>query len=222
MAAGNALHRLPKVLPIFPLTGALLLPRGRLPLHIFEPRYRAMTQASLAGDRMIGMIQPRAAAATAETVGDRDRVYETGCAGRIVTFSELDDGRFLITLEGMCRFRVDEELPMVEGYRRVRPDFAPFYRDLADAASAIGIDRDRLLESVRSYLRAKDLAADWDAIADTPDDVLVVALAMLCPFAPGEKQALLESPDESARADLLISLLDMGTRDIHGPASALH
>lgn len=217
-APDPAAARLPAVLPIFPLTGALLLPRGRLPLHIFEPRYRAMTQAALAADRMIGMIQPRTAGT--ETVGDGDHVYEIGCAGRIVAFSELDDGRFLITLEGLCRFRIVAELPLVDGYRRVQPDFTAFLDDLKDSADDhLRLDRERLLACVRDYLRARDLAADWKAMSDISDDMLVVALAMLCPFAPGEKQALLESPDIPTRADLLISLLEMGGRDILGPTS---
>lgn len=204
---------LPDVLPIFPLNGALLLPRGHLPLHVFEPRYRRMTEAALASERMIGMIQPRSA--ESETVEDDASVYETGCAGRIISFTEADDGRFLITLRGICRFRIAEELPLLDGYRRVRPDFASFRDDLQESED-VAVDRDRLLATVRSYVRAKELTADWDAIKEASDEALVIALAMMCPFEPREKQALLECSGIGARTELLISLLDMGVRASDG------
>src|SRR5215469_1964214 len=135
---------LPSILPIFPLTGVLLLPRGRLPLNIFEPRYLAMTRDALAGERLIGMVQPSDLAAA----GNNPPVYLTGCAGRITSFTETDDGRFLITLTGISRFRIHEELPLVEGYRRVVPDWEPFARDLGNEEER-GFDRERLMRGLK-------------------------------------------------------------------------
>lgn len=206
--------RLPEVIPIFPLAGALLLPRGHMPLHVFEPRYRRMTEAAIAGDRVIGMIQPRRA--ERETAEDGASIYDTGCAGRIVSFTEAEDGRFLIMLRGVSRFRVVHELPLLDGYRRVEADFSPYTEDMVEPAR-IGLDRDRLLSTVRSYVRAKELTADWEAIKEASDDALVIALAMMCPFEPREKQALLECRGGDDRTELLISLLDMG---VHASGSA--
>jgi hypothetical protein len=212
------LGTLPEILPIFPLTGALLLPRGHLPLHIFEPRYRKMTEAALSGERMIGMVQPRDP--DSETIGDDGRIYETGCAGRIVSFTEVDGGRFLLTLRGVCRFRIAEELPLLDGFRRVRPDYEPYRQDVEEPAHA-ALDRERLLGVVHRYVHVKSLTADWPAIKEASDDELVVALSMMCPFEPREKQALLESRDLAARAGLLTSLLEMGIRDADNPGSGI-
>jgi len=206
----RTLGSLPPVLPIFPLTGVLLLPRGHLPLHIFEPRYRAMTEAALRTERMIGMVQPRAA--TSDSVADDADVYPTGCAGRIVSFAETDDGRFLITLRGVCRFAIVEELPLQEGFRRVRADFARYAGDL-DASAPGGFDRDRLLDLVRRFLEVRQLGVDWDAINGASDEALVTALAMSCPFAPPEKQPLREAPTLAARGDLLTSIIEIALRD---------
>src|SRR5271169_5086480 len=149
---------LPAILPIFPLTGVLLLPRGRLPLNIFEPRYLAMTRDALAGERLIGMVQP----SDPRVAGDNPAVYQTGCAGRITSFSETDDGRFLITLTGVSRFRIKEELPLLSGYRRVVADWQDFAADRdADAA---GFDRGRLVAGLRSFFTQRQVQADWDAI----------------------------------------------------------
>jgi hypothetical protein len=212
------LGALPEILPIFPLTGALLLPRGHLPLHIFEPRYRKMTEAALSGERMIGMVQPRDP--DLETVGDNGRVYETGCAGRIVSFTEVEGGRFLLTLRGVCRFRIAEELPLHDGFRRVRPDYAPYRQDVEEPVGA-ALDREVLIGAVHRYVHAKELTADWSAIKEASDDELVVALSMMCPFEPREKQALLECRDLAARAALLASLLEMGIRDADSPGSGI-
>ena len=194
---------LPATLPIFPLPGALLLPRGRLPLNIFEPRYLNMTRDALASDRLIGMIQP-----SGDPAGAAPPLYRTGCAGRITAFSETDDGRYLITLTGLCRFDLVREVPAVGGYRRVLADFAPYAADLA-TATEISIDRDRLVNALRAYFIRRDIAADWDAIAETPDEGLVTSLAMLCPFEPSEKQALLQSPDLTERGRVLTALIEM-------------
>jgi Lon protease-like protein len=195
---------LPSILPIFPLTGVLLLPRGRLPLNIFEPRYLAMTRAALAGERLIGMVQP----SDPRVAGDDPTVYPTGCAGRITSFSETDDGRFLITLTGISRFRIREELPLLEGYRRVVPEWSEFAGDL-QAEDEAGFDRDRLLRGLRAYFQHHQIQADWDAITAVPGERLVTSIAMICPFEPSEKQALLEAPDLEERAQLLTAIVEM-------------
>lgn len=198
-------------LPVFPLAGVLLLPRGHLPLNIFEPRYLAMVDDALASDRMIGMIQPAEPNSRAEVPA----LYETGCAGRITALEETEDGRYLITLTGICRFRVTAEVPTTRGYRRCQVDWTPFRGDLgapdedAEHAGDHGLDRDRLGRALEPYFRLQGIKANWDAIAETPDERLVTSLAMICPFDPPEKQALLEAPDLVQRAEMMISLLEM-------------
>lgn len=195
---------LPSILPIFPLTGVLLLPRGKLPLNIFEPRYLAMTGDALASDRLIGMVQP----SDPRNTGDNPPVYPTGCAGRITTFAETDDGRFLITLTGTCRFRIREELPLLEGYRRVVPDWSGFIYDL-DSEEEPGFDRERLMRGLRAYFQQHRISADWDSIGSVPGERLITSVAMVCPFEPSEKQALLEASDLSERARLLTAIVEM-------------
>ena len=195
---------LPSILPIFPLTGVLLLPRGRLPLNIFEPRYLAMTRDALASERVIGMVQP----SDPRVAADNPPVYPTGCAGRITSFAETEDGRFLITLTGTSRFRIREELPLLEGYRRVVPEWREFARDLENEDEA-GFDRDRLLRGLRAYFRQHQISADWDAVTAVPGERLVTSIAMICPFEPSEKQALLEAPDLDERARLLTAIVEM-------------
>ena len=194
---------LPASLPIFPLPGALLLPGGRLPLNIFEPRYLNMVRDALAGERLIGMIQP---SEESEDPGSAE-TYRTGCVGRIVAFSETDDGRYLITLAGLIRFDVAEELPLEEGYRRVAANFERFRDDLIEDTE--GIDRDSLLEALRAYFEVTGLDSDWSAVEKAPDESLVTSLAMACPFDPPEKQALLEAMTLSDRAETLITILRM-------------
>jgi len=204
MAPQRGVAALPTILPIFPLPGVLLLPHGRLPLRIFEPRYLAMTRAALAGERLIGMVQPNDPA-----VSDANPpVYPIGCAGRITSFTETDDGLFLITLTGISRFRIREELPLLEGYRRVVPEWADFARDL-EADENAGFDRDRLIRGLKGFFQHHQISADWDAIASTPVDRLVTSIAMMCPFEPSEKQALLEASDLDDRARLLTAIVEM-------------
>jgi uncharacterized protein len=194
---------LPDRLVLFPLTGALLLPGGVLPLNIFEPRYLAMTDAALGEGRMIGMIQPL------ESKGDGgDRpTYKTGCAGRIIEFRESGDGRYLINLEGVSRFDVAEELPRIELFRRVRPDWSRYTGD-ADEIELPDFDAARLVEKLTPFLRRHRIKADLSAANSVPAVRLVDAVAMMGPFAPAEKQALLEAaPAERAR--LLTKLVDM-------------
>ena len=211
----TSLNRLPRLLPIFPLAGVLLLPRGRLPLNIFEPRYLAMVEDALAADRMIGMIQP-----TDPTSRDREpAVYETGCAGRITSFAETDDGRYLITLTGVSRFAIRSEAECLRGYRRVVPVWERFASDLNDGGG--DVDRPRLVAGLKAYFKTQGLSVDWSAIESTPDERLVTSLAMICPFSPSEKQALLEAPDLAERAKLLIALIEMAILDGHdGDGSA--
>ena len=211
---------LPRTIPVFPLTGVLLLPGGRLPLNVFEPRYLHMVQDALAADRMIGMIQPQAE----ELEGAPPALYRTGCAGRIVSFSETDDGRYLITLSGICRFDVGEEIATTRGYRRVVPSWQPYAADL-DEEQPPALDRARLMKAVEGYFKAQSLSADWDAIKGTPDGRLLVALSMVCPFGPAEKQALLEAADPTRRAETLIALMEMAAitpPSAEDPSSARH
>lgn len=209
---------LPQTLPVFPLTGVLLLPRGKLPLNIFEPRYLAMIEDALASrDRLIGMVQPREPGSEGMTRGAAvpppPTLYQTGCAGRITSFSETEDGRYLITLNGICRFDLGEELPTTRGYRRVVPNFTRWQDDLSAETSGATVgafDRDRLVRGLRAYFLARSITVDWNAITETPDERLVTTLAMLCPFAPQEKQALLEYPTTAERGRGMIALIEMG------------
>jgi Lon protease-like protein len=204
--------QLPGSLPIFPLTGVLLLPRSRLPLNVFEPRYLAMTEDALAsGNRLIGMVQPTAAEETARP----PPVYRTGCAGRITSFSESDDGRYLITLSGICRFDIAEEMPTTRGYRRVVPDWAPYRADLSGPESSAMLDRARLLNGLKGYFRQTGLTANWEAVESTPDERLVNSLAMICPFDASEKQALLEAPTLEERARMMTAMIEMAVLDPH-------
>lgn len=197
---------LPEEIAVFPLTGALLLPQGRLPLNIFEPRYLAMVQDSLCHGRLFGMIQPDPAAAKASP----SVLYGAGCLGRISSFSETEDGRLLITLTGLLRFRVRQELPLHPGgYRRVRADYRPWLADLDSGGVEPPIDRPALMSALRPYFQARRIEANWEAIEKLPDPMLVTTLAMVCPFDPREKQALLEAPTPEDRARTLVTLLQM-------------
>ncbi len=197
-------EELPAEFAVFPLPGALLLPHGKLPLNIFEPRYKAMVEDSLAGQRLFGMIQPNAAP------GNETGLFRVGCLGRLSSFSETEDGRYLISLTGVVRFEVRAELEMRRGYRRVAGNFERFLAtDLAAPPDHLP-RRAALLTSLRSYFTANGFDANWDAIDGMTDDELVITLCMVCPFDPAEKQALLEASDPVARADTLITLLQMG------------
>lgn len=208
---------LPKTIPIFPLSGALLLPDGRLPLNIFEPRYLAMTEDAIAGPRIIGMVQPLQPDAEEEC----PEVYPVGCSGRITAFSETDDGRILITLSGLCRFVITGEEPLHRGYRRAHARYDDFRADM-DTVDPPEIDRGRLLDGLAKYLEAREISADWDSIRDIPADRLITSLAMMCPFDAREKQALLEAADTAARAEILMSLLEMAVLDDAGGESVRH
>ncbi|MFH5925371.1 LON peptidase substrate-binding domain-containing protein [Roseomonas xinghualingensis] len=209
----TGLGTLPAEIAIFPLTGALLLPGGRLPLNIFEPRYLAMVEASLGNRRSFGMIQPDPAAVPTP---NGPGLYRVGCLGRLSSFAETEDGRLLITLAGVIRFQVAEELPMQDGYRRIRPDYAPFAQDLDRQPVPGAIDRAELLSALRPYFRVQGIEANWEAIERLDDQSLVTTLGMVCPFGVPEKQALLEAPDLTARADMLVAMLRMDSLPVPG------
>jgi uncharacterized protein len=194
---------LPDVLPIFPLTGVLLLPRGRLPLNIFEPRYLAMFRDAMESERLIGMVQP----CDPPIREMNPAVYPLGCAGRITSFSETEDGRLLVALTGVSRFRIREELPLLSGYRRVVAAWADFAEDRNPDEA--GFDRARLTFGLRNFFTQRQVQADWSAIDQASGEHLVTSIAMMCPFAPNEKQALLEAKTLDERARLLIALIEM-------------
>jgi len=204
-----AFDTLPATLPIFPLPGALLLPGGKLPLQIFEPRYLAMTRDALSSDRLIGMIQPKEQVSESEgLVAHTAALHQIGGAGRITSFGETDDGRYMITLSGLCRFAIVRELPTIGGYRRVVPDFARFRSDMEPATEGV-VDRARVLKALKAFFGAQKVKVDWKAVEAIADDTLVTTFAMLCPFAPQEKQALLEASDIAERARVLTTLLEL-------------
>lgn len=204
MTEGGAIA-LPAVTPVFPLAGVLLLPRARLPLHIFEPRYRAMTRDALEGDGMIAMAQPVDPASSES----EPELYPVACLGRIVEDERLEDGRWLLTLEGVIRMRISEELELKDGYRRVRADYSDYPQDLSPLDGPVGLDREKLLAALAQYLDVKGLSADQEAIGKLPEEPLVNALAMACPFPPAEKQALLQAADIGERAQLLETMLSL-------------
>ena len=210
---------LPRTVSIFPLTGALLLPGGQLPLNIFEPRYLNMVRDAFGAERMIGMIQPTEPERIDED--DRPPVYPVGCLGRVTAFSEADDGRFLITLTGVCRFQRGRELPLLNGYRRVEALYDRYQEDL-DPPPELSVDRGRLLAALRRFLDMQNIDADWESVEEAGDAYLVTALAMVCPFEPREKQAILEASDLPARAETITTLLEMGGLDVSDSSPARH
>ena len=211
-------HNLPASLPVFPLCGVLLLPYGRLPLNIFEQRYLAMTDDALRSERLIGIIQP-----TSEVEGQQKfpPLYKTGCAGRITAFSETDDGRYLVTLLGICRFDVEHEVDSTRGYRRVVPNWEPFRSDVVKR-DKFDIDKERLLVALRGYFEKKAIDADWEAINRMNNVQLITTLAMICPFNATEQQALLVAEKIEDRASTMISLLEMASHEGDGIKDVKH
>ncbi|MDE2466393.1 MAG: LON peptidase substrate-binding domain-containing protein [Alphaproteobacteria bacterium] len=211
----SRIEDLPSTLAVFPLTGAVLLPRGQLPLNIFEPRYLAMVDAALAGNRLIGMVQP----VEHESQTLTPQLCAVGCAGRLTGFRETDDGRYLITLTGICRFHVADEAKVTTPFRQITADYLSFAADLSPPAETGAFPRTRLVSALKTYLAHRDMQADWESMANAPAEALVNALAMLCPFEPAEKQALLEAVDWTERVKTLIALLEMSGRDAPGGAT---
>lgn len=209
MQAGNAIYEtiadLPPVLPVFPLSGALLLPRTQLPLNIFEPRYIDMVDAALSGNRLIGMVQPVADGEDDDT----PVLADVGCVGRVTSFQESGDGRYMITLQGVTRFRLGRELSVYTPFRQVESDFAEFSHDLQSGLGEEDVDRNGLLKALRDYLDANNLEADWESVVEAETEVLVNALCMMSPYGPQEKQALLEARDLKTRAETLIAITEM-------------
>ncbi|MGA0596756.1 LON peptidase substrate-binding domain-containing protein [Enterovirga sp. CN4-39] len=196
---------LPDTIPVFPLAGALLLPRGQMPLNIFEPRYLAMVDAVLGGSRLIGMIQPR----DPDEAGSAPELYDVGCVGRLVQFAETGDGRYLISLTGVARFEILGEINTREPFRQCRVSFERFSGDFRARAGEDSVDRAAVLTALRSFTEATGLKMDWEGIERTPNEALVNALSMLAPFGGREKQALLEAPDLKSRAEMLVALTEI-------------
>jgi uncharacterized protein len=198
---------LPEVIPVFPLPGALLLPRGQMPLNIFEPRYLAMVDDVLRdGHRLIGMIQPDVAHSPDE---DKPALFRIGCVGRITQFAESGDGRYILELTGISRFRVIEELTALTPYRQCKVDFFAFSDDFTGRKGEEEVDRETLLSVLADFLEANNLKADWEGIEAAPNEALVNALAMMSPYGTAEKQAMLEAPDLKTRAEILIAVTEM-------------
>lgn len=196
---------LPDTLPVFPLPGALVLPRGHLPLHIFEPRYLAMLEDVLkTTHRLIGMIQP---------LPGEGRLHAIGSAGRLTQFTETEDGRYMVTLTGICRFRVTREVSGFSPYRRCSVNWQGFERDLGGVESDDGFNRDVFFDLLGRYFEQEDLSTDWENLKEAEDEMLINSLSMLCPFEPEEKQALLEAPSLMTRRETLVTLMEYA---LHG------
>ena len=207
----NVIYRgsadLPEVIPVFPLPGALLLPRGQMPLNIFEPRYLAMVDDALRdGHRLIGMIQPDP---TQPPDADGPKLFRVGCVGRITQLAESGDGRYLIELTGVARFQVLEELAVATLYRQCRVTYAPFADDFVPRKGEQEVDRGALLAALSDFLKANNLKADWEGIEKAPNEALVNALSMMSPYGTAEKQALLEAPDLKTRAEILVAITEI-------------
>ncbi|CCM77686.1 LON peptidase substrate-binding domain-containing protein [Rhizobium mesoamericanum] len=220
MQVGNARYLKPADLPdtiaVFPLSGALLLPTGQLPLNIFEPRYLAMFDAALSGNRLIGMVQP--------ALGDQEGQGEVhlapvGCLGRITSFAETGDGRYIVSLTGICRFRLLEERETHHPFRTFR--IAPFIADLSARDEEDAVDRAALLAAFKAYLDANKLEADWESVERASNLTLVNSLAMMSPFGPAEKQALLEAPDLKTRAETLIAITEIVLARVFGDSDTV-
>lgn len=209
---------LPGVIPVFPLAGAILLPRANLPLNIFEERYLAMIDDAMRGHRIIGMIQP-------ERENDRARhpkLYPVGCAGRITSYTETGDGRMLIALTGIARFGLGEELQVMTQYRQIKPDWAQFARDFDPPPSSDPFDRAKLIAALKPFVRMLNVEIDWNWVAEAPADMLINAVAMLSPFPPAEKQALVEAADLAARAKIAQSLVELAVAGNAGDGRTLN
>jgi Lon protease-like protein len=204
--AYERINELPGTIPVFPLAGALLLPRGQMPLNIFEPRYLQMFEDALRNHRLIGMVQPDNAA---PPVRSGPALHAVGCAGRITQFAESGDGRLLITLTGVCRFRIDEELASATPYRQCAVSFSDYAADLDASVGETDVDRQSIVRMLRAFAEGNRIKLDWDEIEKAPNEALVNALAMMSPFGTVEKQALLEADTLRARAEVLVALAEI-------------
>jgi uncharacterized protein len=198
---------LPEVIPVFPLPGALLLPRGQMPLNIFEPRYLAMVDDAFRdGHRLIGMIQPDVTHSQSE---ETPALFNVGCVGRITQLAESGDGRYILELTGIARFKVVEELEVLTAYRQCKVDFFAFVDDFTARKGEDEVNREALLVALAEFLKANNLKVDWEGVESAPNEALVNALAMMSPYGPAEKQAMLEAPDLKTRAEILIAVTEM-------------
>ena len=207
---------LPGIIPVFPLPGALLLPRGQMPLNIFEPRYLAMIDDALRdGHRLIGMIQPDPSHSGSAS---KPSLFQIGCVGRITQLAESGDGRYVLELTGVARFRIEEELKVATDYRQCRVTYAPFADDFVARKGEEEVDRKALLRALKNFMKANDLKADWQDIDKAPNEALVNALSMMSPYGPPEKQALLEAPDLKTRAELLVAIteIELAKKNVEG------
>lgn len=199
---------MPDVIPVFPLTGALLLPRGQMPLNVFEPRYVQMIDAALRGSRLIGMVQPENLSETSGGTAP-PRLQRVGCAGRIVQFAETGDGRYLISLAGVSRFAVEQEMAVTTPYRQCQVTFVPYESDFKPRLGENEVDRGAVLSALLRFSESAQLNIDWSGIEKAPNEALVNALSMMAPFGSREKQALLEAPDLKTRAETLVAITEM-------------
>ncbi len=195
---------LPKDLPVFPLSGALLLPRTEMPLNIFEPRYISLFEDAMSADRIVAMVQPRH-----DDGGKKPKLSEVGCAGRITSYTETPDGRLLITLTGIMRFKVKKEMKTETPYRKISVDYKGFAADLVQGLGAADVNRSGLLKAFRDYLEANNMTTNWDEIEQVSNEMLVNSLSLMAPYPSQEKQALLEAADLKARAEMLIALTEI-------------
>lgn len=213
---------LPQRIPVFPLSRAILLPRAALPLNIFEPRYLQMVDDVMSTSRVLGMVQPANVEEAESPLARTAPLRRVGCAGRITSYQELDDGRLLISLSGVARLEVIDEVELAKPYRVCTVSYERFAGDFKPGTGEEAVDRERLLAALKAYLQARGLKADWAAIAKTPTETLVNSLAMVNPYGAEEKQALLEAADLKSRAEMLVALAEMeiaaGSRD---PGSTL-
>ena len=198
---------LPELIPVFPLPGALLLPRGQMPLNIFEPRYLAMVDDAFRdGHRLIGMIQPDVTHSHNEA---KPALFRVGCAGRITQLAESGDGRYILELTGVARFKVVEEVEVLTPYRQCRVDYFPYADDFIARKGEEDVNREALIDTLRAFLKVNNLKVDWEGVESAPNEALVNALAMMSPYGPPEKQAMLEAPDLKTRAEILIAVTEM-------------
>lgn len=195
---------LPKLIPLFPLSGVLLLPRTDLPLNVFEPRYVSMIEDAMKHDRIIGMIQP-----LENDESEKPKLESVGCAGRITSYSESDDGRLLVTITGVCRFVQKKEIKVKTTYRQAQVNYKPFAVDFVSEIGARNVNRDQLVTAFRQYLEANNMSADWQEVAAVSTEILVNTLSLLAPYPARDKQALLEAPDLKSRADVLVALTEL-------------
>jgi uncharacterized protein len=205
---------LPKTIPLFPLAGALLLPRTDLPLNIFEPRYLLMIEHAMKSERVIGIIQPQDSSDVTNP-----ELESVGCAGRITSYSETDDGRLFVTITGVCRFTVLDEVESATPYRQARVDYRPYAVDFVSETGARSVNRDQLIKAFRQYLEANDMSANWNEVEAVSTEVLVNTLSLLAPYPARDKQALLEAPDLKSRADVLVALTELAlAKSSSGPS----